>query len=211
MQLSPTHTRYHPPKKYRSINDIKEEILHPNDVEMNSRKKFIGNREGLSLLAEKSDVDTELFVLRAATLNEWTNQKAENRENINERDLTGHGGKIVADIMTIKRFSKLPGMEDRVQKWTMIAFCNFYGVSFKDVETKDIPPQLRLVFNRRATVCTLYIWQTHRNKERRSRILENADTIIRSWLNNDVGLFAEGSHVLKLCDRIDEDWLLGYV
>ncbi|KAJ9291664.1 hypothetical protein DTO027B5_7273 [Paecilomyces variotii] len=182
---------------------------------MNSGKKFIGNREGLSLLeralkAEKSDSDAELFVLRAATLDEWTNQKAEHPENTSERNLTAHGGKIVPDVMTIQRFSELPGMEARVQKWTT-AFRSFYGVAFEDVATRDIPPPIRLVFNRRASVCTLHIWQAHRNKERRLRILENADAIIRSWLDNDAGLFEEGSPVLELCDRIDEDWLLGCI
>lgn len=153
-------------------------------------------------------VGHDMISLRAVTLDEWTQQKNNTLQDVNHRNVTAHGGKITADITTIRTYSEIPRDGDRVTKWKE-EFRLRYGVSYEDIQTQidGIPIQLLNVFDRRASVCSLDSWQGKYNRRRKRRIIRNADTIIQVWSTTGEELFREESQTRELYDQITRDWI----
>ncbi|GAD98151.1 predicted protein [Paecilomyces variotii No. 5] len=173
---------------------------------MDPGERLIGDEQGLDLLDEvralRAMVQPDMTTIRAVVLDEWIRKKHDDREEILEGNMAAHGGRITADVITIQAYSEIPDMEDRVVEWKS-AFPRFYGISFEEVEKKEIPENLKYVLNRRASVCVLNLWQRSWNAERRERILQNADSIIQYWsTDGSKDLFVDGSHMLELYKEI---------
>ncbi|KAJ9315449.1 hypothetical protein DTO271D3_4326 [Paecilomyces variotii] len=152
----------------------------------------------------------DIIILRAATLDDWSGQRKENSDLINERNILAHGGKIAADIETIRTFSEFSPQESRITKWKK-EFRERYGIRYEDIASKidDVSEALLTILDRRASVLSLDIWARHHVVKRRDRIVHKADIVIQNWHKHPEELLQEGSQNKRLYDQIQEDWYNG--
>ena len=100
--------------------------LRTEEVSIDHEKREVGNVKGLSLLEEfrrqderfNSFID-EIVLLRAACMDDWSQQKEEQDSTRTLRNNLAHSGNLTSDIETIKRY--LWDVKC-VQKWKDVFF-----------------------------------------------------------------------------------------
>jgi len=125
--------------------------------------------------------------VRRITLGEWSwLDFIEDRQTRNE-DV--HGGSIISDITLISTF---PEQESNRLKLWKNAFELAYGIPYHRLQkiARDLPDQLRVVLNRRASALTMLSWR--KKADCAHKIKDKADIIIKSWEENAPDIFQDG-------------------
>lgn len=172
-------------------------------------------RQDLELQKNKARLDrlqleNTMAVIRAAALDEWSEQKDKDQENV-DRNITAHGGKIAMDVETIRIHSENAPDEGRLQKWKE-AFLDHYGVDYQDITPKinDVPSSFLTILDRRASVRSMRSWRHPKNAGSKSRIIHNAEIIVQEWRKGRKDFLEEGSRTMELYRQIEKDWCSGW-
>ena len=120
----------------------------------------------------------DFIIVRAATLDDWAAKRHQSFDD--HRISLVHGGKLRADIETIRFFS--PSEPGRVELWKS-AFKQSYGLLYERLErqSENLPDIFVEVLEKRASVQWLLKWGSRENKDRRSRIITIGNDFIRCF------------------------------
>jgi hypothetical protein len=113
-----------------------------------------------------------------------------------------HGGSIAKDVAVIAAFEGKP--EARFWKE---AFRVSYGVEFDAMKhvIKNVPDEILLMINRRASAKRLVSWQKKRTEQAKN-IIDCADEAISLWAQSPETSFSTRSRGYKLLRLIEDLW-----
>ncbi|KAN0070571.1 hypothetical protein V8E54_011440 [Elaphomyces granulatus] len=191
---------------------LSRELFKPTaDVLIDARDRIVGNGTGLQLLSRLDKLEEKLvamhqqhlddydlsFEIRKATLDDWS------------ATLDGWSGKVNLDdaqeredVAVIAAFEGKP--EARFWKE---AFRVSYGVEFDAMKhvIKNVPDEILLMINRRASAKRLVSWQKKRTEQAKN-IIDCADEAISLWAQSPETSFSTRSRGYKLLRLIEDLW-----
>lgn len=159
--------------------------------------KTIANEEGMSLLREVRQLARELEeskaritrleaanpvedmrLIRSAALDEWAGLPKQADNNLSERHIVAHGGRVRLDVDTIQSREHL--QPERVVEWKK-AFQSHYGVPFDRVVQKldNLPEPITTAMDRRASAHHMRHWL--KKRDLRSNVLQCANVVTIAW------------------------------
>ncbi|KAN0074209.1 hypothetical protein V8E54_008146 [Elaphomyces granulatus] len=196
----------------------KEERERLSDKRKEERERLSDKLKEVEEKWRQSNVESKQrwHDIRKATLDQWSSQGSKYALERLERNDSVHGGSLRSDMEVISSFSDSDLNSNRVARWKG-AVKEMYGLSYKDLRPKinDIPDKVLLACNRRASACSLFIWETRKKnahsefwKDRRDKIVKNADTISQEWCQKpkDPDLFKEESSAQTSFTDIEKEW-----
>lgn len=196
----------------------KKTLFAEEEVTIAADDKTIGNAAGMSLFRRIEALERnerkrqlqeqmyhsvhDLHTIRSHALDEWAGLRLADG---GDRNVIAHGGRLLADIDTIKAHAF---QKERVARWKM-AFEEKYGVSFDQTNETYVTMQPRFIdtLDMRAGALTLRAFQdsSHQKDNLKRSIIQKCDNIISSWKNNPTcDLFDEEG--MKMYEQLVSEW-----
>lgn len=164
--------------------------------------------ERQQMIEECLGLETEMYYIRAATLDAWSSISDQEPIFDFDGDIRCQIGKMEMDALTIKKYSEHTEDYIRIQEWKN-PFYRYYGITYVDDmadEMTILHPYFQTVLNRRASVISMRKWDDPENAEKKIRIITNANKIIEEWLRGSPDFFQENSRTMEYYRQIEKDW-----